>query len=164
MQLAMPVMMALSVAGTAFGAYSQYQAGQYQAAVAQANADLAARQAMEERHAADLDMQDKDLAAKAEIAELVSQMNASGLTSTTGTMLMRRQGAFGLAARDRERLGQKRDTQFENTKRQQQMFLAESREAKRGARMSLLSGFLDVGSSALSSATMVNNYKRSRIR
>lgn len=163
MSFVTPALPYLMAAGTALGAYSSYEAGRYQSQVAANNADLMARQAKLEAHAANEDMQDRDQRARAEIAELMSQATASGLTATTGTMLMRRVGAESLARRDRERLANKRDINLENTKRQEQSYRAEAAAAKRSARRALLGGLFDIPTSFLSGATMVSNYQRGRL-
>ena len=164
MSFALPALPYLMAAGTAYGAYSAYDSSRYQAQVATNNADLMARQAKLEVHAANEDMQDRDQRARAEIAEVMAQASASGLTATTGTMLMRRAGAESLAGRDRERLANKRDISLENTKRQEQSYRAEAAAAKKAGRRALLGSLFEIPTSFLSGATMVNNYQRGRLR
>lgn len=150
-------------AGTAFSTISEMGSMKYQAAVAQNNANMMAETALRERHAADQDMQQKDGDARAEIAAMMSEMDASGLNSSSGSMLMRRAGAESLASRDRERLGQKRDTQFENTKRQEESYRAEAKALKKRRGMAALTGLLTVPTSFLSGASMLNQYTAGRM-
>lgn len=142
---------------------SQYQNAQYQSAVATQNADLMKQQAEREVFAANQDIADQDQSARGEIADMVAQMDASGINSSTGSLLFRRAGVASLAHRDRERLSQKRDIQLENTKRSEASQRAEAKAIKRSAKLGLLSTALNVGTSYLSGATMVNEYNQSRL-
>lgn len=142
---------------------SSYQNAQYQSAVATQNADLLAQQAQRETFAANQDIADNDQNARAAIADMVAQMDASGINSNSGSMLLRRAGAESLAIRDRERLGQKRDIQLENTKRQEASQRAEAKALKKAGKLGLLSTFLQVPTSFLSGASMVNEYTKGRM-
>ena len=141
----------------------QYQNAQYQSAVATQNASLLEEQATRETFAANQDIADQDQAARAEIAAMVAQMDASGINSSTGSMMFKRAGLESLAARDRARLGQKRDINLENTKRQAAAQRAEAKAAKRAGKLGLLSTALGVGTSWLSGASMVNEYNKGRL-
>lgn len=142
---------------------SQIQNANYQSAIAMQNASLLEQQAEREAFAANQDIADQDQAARAEIANMLAQMDASGINSTTGSMLFRRAGVESLAKRDRERLGQKRDVQLENTKTQASMSRSEAKALKSAGKFGLLSTALNVGTSFLSGATMVNEYNKSRL-
>lgn len=157
---ALPYVMA---AASAVSGISQYQNAQYQSAVASQNADLLAQQAEREAFAANQDIADQDAAARAEIAGMVAQLDASGINSSTGTMLLRRRGAEDMATRDRERLSQKRDVNLENTKRQESAMRAEAKALKKAGKLGLLSTVLSIPTSFLSGATMVNQYKAGRL-
>lgn len=142
---------------------SQYQNAQYQSAVATQNAELLKAQGEKEIFAANQDIADQDQSARAEIASMLAQMEASGINSTTGSMMFKRAGAESLALRDRERLGQKRDIQLENTKRQEAGQRAEAKAAKKAGKLGLLGTFLGAGTSFLSGASMVNEDNKSRL-
>lgn len=148
---------------TAVSGIAQYQNSQYQAQVATNNANLLAQQAERETFAANQDIQDQDTGARAEIAHMLAQMDASGINSSTGTMMFRRAGAESLAVRDRERLGLKRDVALENTKRQEAAQRAEAKAAKRAGKLGLLSSVVGVGTSFLSGSTMVNEFLKGRM-
>ena len=148
---------------SAVSGIASYQSSQYQAAVLQNNANTVAMNAEREQHAANLDMQDKDISARAQIANLMAEMDASGLTATSGSMLSRRASMETLAARDRERLGQKRDIQFENSKREEASLRSEAKAAKKMGKLGLLSTMLSVPTSWLSGASMVNQYTQGRM-
>lgn len=150
-------------AGAAVSGISQYNNSMYQSQVATQNADLMKQQADRETFAANQDIADNDRSAAAEIAQLVSDMGASGLTATTGSMMFRRAGMESLALRDRERLSQKRDVQLENTKRQEATFRAEAKASKKGAKLGLLASALSIPTSFLSGATMVNEFNKGRL-
>lgn len=157
---AIPYVMAI---GTAVSGISQYQNSMYQSQVASNNADLLKQQAERETFAANQDIQDQDAAARAEIAGMLAQMDASGINSSSGTMMMRRVGAETMATRDRERLAQKRDIQLENTKRQEAAMRAEAKAAKRAGKLGLLSTMLSIPTSFLSGASAVNEFKKGQL-
>jgi hypothetical protein len=150
-------------AGSAVSGISQFQNAQYQSQVATQNANLLAQQAEREAFAANQDIQDNDASARGEIANMLAQMDASGINSGSGSMMFRRAGAESLATRDRERLGLKRDINLENTKRQESSMRMEAKSLKRAGRFSLLSTFLNVPTSFLSGASMVNEFKKGRM-
>lgn len=152
------------MAGASFvSGIANYQNAQYQSAVATNNANLLAQQAERETFAANQDIADNDTAARAAMAEMIAQMDSSGINSSTGSMLLKRSGANFLATRDRERLGQKRDVQLENTKRQEASMRAEAKAMKKAGMFGLLSTLISVPTSFLSGATMVNEYNKSRL-
>ncbi len=158
-----PLIPYITAGATVLSGFASMQATQYQAAIAENNAKLLEQQAERENFAANQDLQSQDEAARAEIAALMAQMDASGLRSDTGTLLLRRQSAYKLAARDRERLAQKRDIQLENTKRQASSTRAEAKALKRNAGLGLLTTALSIPTSFLSSASAVNEYNRGRL-
>lgn len=152
------------MAGTAaVSGIAQMQNAQYQSVVARQNAALLDQQAQREAFAANQDIADQDQQASAEIANLIAQMGASGITASTGSMMLRRSGAEFLASRDRERLGQKRDINLENTRRGAASQRLEASALRRAGRLSLLTSALNVGTSYLSGASMVNDYNRGRL-
>jgi hypothetical protein len=142
---------------------SQYQNTQYQAAVATQNAELLKVQAENETFAANQDIADQDQVARASIADMLSQMDASGINSSTGSMMFRRAGVESLANRDRERLSVKRDVQLENTKRQEASSRAEAKALKKAGKFGLLTTMLNVPTSFLSGASMVNEFNKGRL-
>jgi hypothetical protein len=158
-----PIVPYIMAAGTAISGVAGLQASQYQAAVAENNAKLLAQQAERETLAANQDIQDQDTAARGEIAALMASMDASGIRSDTGTMLLRRSSAEQLALRDRELLGQKRDISLENTKRQEVGSRMEARATRSAGKLGLLSTMVQIPTSYLSGASMVNNYNRGRL-
>jgi uncharacterized protein YgiM (DUF1202 family) len=158
-----PIAPYVMAAGAAVSGLSSYNNAMYQSQVATQNAELLKQNAEREAFAATQDMQDQDFDARAEIADLISNMNASGLTSTTGSMMFRRAGAESLALRDRERLSQKKDIQLENTKRQEGTMRAEAKAMKKAGKLGLLKTFLDIPTSFLSGASMVNEFNKGRL-
>jgi hypothetical protein len=153
----------LMAGSTAVSGLAQMQNSNYQAAVATQNADLLRQQTERETFAANQDIADQDVAARGEIADLVAQMGSSGINANTGSLMFRRAGAEFLVARDRERLGQKRDIALENGKRQEASQRAEAKALKRSGRLALLGTAINAGSSFLSGATMLNDYNRGRM-
>ena len=142
---------------------SAMQNASYQSAVAEQNSRLLTMQAERENLAANQDIADRDSDARAQIAGLMAQMDASGINSGTGSMLFRRAGAESLATRDRERLIQKRDQALENTNRQASGLRAEASALKSAGKLGMLSSFLSVPTSFLSGSSMLNQYNQGRL-
>lgn len=163
MSFAAPTLPWLMAGSTALGGVMQIQNANYQSAVLENNANLLKQQAERETFAANQDIADESTAARAQIAEMLAQMDASGINSSTGSMLLRRAGAESLATRDRERLSIKRDITLENTKRQESSTRAEAKATKKAGVLPGLTSFLSVPTSFLSGATMVNEYKKGRM-
>lgn len=163
MAFAAPILPYIMAGSAALGGISQMQSANYQSAVAAQNANLLEQQASREAHAANQDIADQDAAARNQIAGLMAEMDASGLNSTTGSMLFRRAGMERMATRDRERLSLKRDNDLENTKRSAAGQRAESKSLKRAGKFSFLSSMLSVPTSFLSGASMVNEYNKGRM-
>lgn len=153
----------LMAGSTIVSGIAQYQNSQYQAEVATNNANLLREQATRETFAANQDIADQDMLARAEMADLLAQMDASGINSGTGTMMFRRAGVNSLATRDRERLSIKRDIQLENTKRQEASSRREAQAMKSSGKLGLLGTMLGAGTSWLSGQTMVNEYNKGRL-
>lgn len=158
-----PLLPFVTAGASALSGIAGFQNAQYQSEVANNNSKLLGQQAERETFAANQDIKDQDLMARAQVAELMSQMDASGLSSTSGTMLFRRAGAEHLALQDRDRLSLKRDVQLENTKRQQASSKAETKALKGSAGIGLLTSILGVGSSYLSGASTLNDYNKGRL-
>lgn len=163
MAFAVPLLPYITAGASALSGLSQMQNANYQSAVASHNANLLETQASREAHAANQDIADRDAAARAQIAGLMAEMDASGINSTTGSMLFRRAGMERLATRDRERLSLKRDNDLENTRNQAASQRAEAKALKRAGKFSLLSTALSIPTSYLSGATMVNEYNKGRM-
>ncbi len=158
-----PIAPYVMAAGAAVSGISEYNNAMYQSQVTTQNADLLRQQAERETFAANQDMQDQDLNARAEIAAMLSDMNASGLSSTSGSMMFRRAGAEFLGNRDRERLAQKRDVQLENTKRQESTMRSEAKAMKKAGKLGLLKTALSIPTSFLSGASMVTEFNKGRL-
>lgn len=158
-----PAMPFISAGATLLGGMSANRDARYQAAVGMKNAQLLDEQALRENFAASQDIEDQDVSARAEVADMLSQFAASGLSASSGSFVMRQAGAALLAKRDRQRLGQKKDVQLANTRNQVSTMRSEAEATRRGGRTSLLSTALAVPTSYLSGASMVNEYTRGRL-
>lgn len=159
-----PVLPWLAAGSAVVGGISQMQSAQYQAAVAQNNANILEENAARERAAAAEDMQSKDMDARAQVAALMADMDASGLSADSGSFLRRRSGAQWLAGRDRERLERKADTSVRNTKQEAASYRAEAKALKKGGFLSFLTTAFNAGSSYLSGASMLNEYKAGQLQ
>jgi hypothetical protein len=151
----------IMMAGSAMQGIGQMQQMSYQSAVAENNAKIAQHNTETEKFAADQDMMDRDIQAGAQIGELISSMGASGLSGNTGSMLLRRNSLSDMAARDRERLAQKRDVNVENGLREVESYRSEAKSLKSAKSMVGLSTILNMGTSYLSGSKMVRDYKTS---
>jgi len=158
-----PLIPYITAGATALSGLQAMQASQYQGAVARANAEAASETARRELTAANLDMQDKDLAARDQLDNMLAGMAASGLSTNSGSMLLRRTAGERLATQDRERLALKRDINFKNTKQQQASYADEASALNQSSGVNLLSSFLAVPTSYLSGASMVSNYNLGRM-
>ena len=154
----------IAAAGTTLGVIQQVQAARYQSALATAGAANAEENARRETLAANKDMMARDQEAGAAIAELQAGMDASGIRSGNGTMLLRRRSVEELAARDRENLAEKRDTNIRNRMQEAAGLRSEASAYKSGAFLSALGGLASIPGSYLSTATAVNDYQRSLLR
>ena len=154
----------ISAGATALGVIQQVQAARYQSALATAGAANAEENARRETLAASKDMMARDQEAGAAIADLQAGMDASGIRSGNGTMLLRRRSVEELAARDRENLAEKRDTNIRNRMQEAAGLRGEASAYKSGAFLSALSGMASIPGSYLSTASMVNDYRRSTLR
>lgn len=153
----------LMAAGTAVSGISQMQNASYQAAVATRNATILEETAKRETFAANQDIAENDAGARAQIAELMAQMNASGIDANSGSLMQRRAGLEQAAARDRERLQLKRDNQLEGTLTQAAGQRGEASAAKSAKGIGLLTTLLNVPTSFLSGSSMVNEYNKGRL-
>lgn len=154
----------ISAAGTAMGVLGQIQAANAQASIASQNAAIERQNAIDETVAMNRDMLARDQEAAGSIAELQASMDASGITSGSGSMLLKRKSLEQLAARDRENLAAKRDANLQNRLQSAAGLGSQARAYKSGAFLSALGGMANIGTSYLSTATMVNDYKRSTLR
>lgn len=151
----------IMMAGTAVSAYGEYQAAKYQSAIVEHNANLMQENMERENFAASQDMMDRDLAARAEMAEVIANMGASGLSADSGSMLLRRRSLSELADRDRQRLGEKKDTQNQNYRDQIGSARVEAKQMRSAAKTNLLMTPIKMATSYLSGASMVNQYNTS---
>jgi hypothetical protein len=158
-----PAMPFISAGATLLSGLSANRDATYQAAVGMKNAQLLEEQALRENFAATQDIEDQDVSARADVANMLSQFAASGLSSSSGSFVMRQASAASLAKQDRQRLTQKKDVQLYNTRTQANTVRNEAEATRRGGRTSLLSTALAVPASYLSGASMVNEYTRGRL-
>ena len=154
----------ITAAGTALSVVSGIQASNYQAKVAANNAKIAETNMAKETLAANQDMQTRDVNAMQTIADLQTSMDASGISSTSGTMMLRRRSVEELATSDREKLAEKSATNIANRKAEIAGYQADASAYSSAAAISSITGALSIPSSFLSGATMVNNFKKLQVR
>lgn len=157
---ALPFIMA---AGTAVSGVTSYMSSQYQAQVAENNATIAGDAAVRGAFNENQDMMAKDIAARQEIANVVAEMGASGLSANSGSKLLQRTSLADLATRDRERLAANRDVNLKNKLQEKAAFKAEAKSAKTAGMFGLLTSVLQVPTSYLSGATALNQYRKSAL-
>lgn len=164
MAVAAPFIPWIMAAGTAFSVVSGIQAANYQAKVAENNAKISEENAIRETAAANKDAQSRDINAMQTIAELQAEMDASGLNSSSGTMLLRRRSVEELATSDRENLAAKKEANLTNRKNEAASYRAEGKAAKKAGVVNAIGGVLSIPTSYLSGATMVNDFNKLQVR
>lgn len=162
MQAIPMVLMGMSAVGGIMEAKASSDNYKYQAQVAENNARLTQKSKENETFAANQDMMDKDIAAKQEIGALIAEIGASGLTASSGSMLGRVDSLRQYAAQDRERLAHKRNINSQNRDEETRGLQNEAAANRKAAKNAKIAGVLNVGTSLLQGATMVNNYKQSK--
>lgn len=159
-------MQALPIIGAVVGgvggvvqATSSASASRFQAKVAQNNAIIAKNNSDRVLQETAINTRDQDTAAAGELGDLLANMGASGFAQGTGSQALRRSTGEILAGRDRTYSAAAGRSQSDAYLQQSQDFKTESNGHKSAARNAMLSGFLDVASSAISGAGRVNQRK-----
>lgn len=140
------------VGGIASGAMGMMQAN-YQAQVAEMNADIAKDNAQRAGERAQIEQQTQDIQASNTLGEQVAEQAASGLTVSSGSLVKSRRSARRLARLDALNVRQAGEIERYNYLTQRANFKAEAQGARIGGVGSLLGGFFSGAQSLIGSSS-----------
>lgn len=150
---------ATAIAGAVISGVSAFSAARYKAQVSRNNALIADRNATQARKTATINAQEQDLDASQEIGAMIARMGGSGLSLGVGSLGRRVENADELAAKDRANIIFDGDVQSAQFSQQADDFRSNAKSADREALFGLASGAINIGESALSSASRINARK-----
>jgi hypothetical protein len=154
----------VTAVGTIYGAMANSQAANYQAKIAERNADLAEYNAQQATNEAAVASRDSDMEAKAVLAQLLADQAGSGFHLDSTSFGLQRKGAEELAARDRARTTYAGASQANRYRQQGADFKAQAGLARMQGRQAMVGGILNTGGSLLSSAGKIQSRKAAQIR
>jgi len=164
MQAAVAALPWLSAGASVLSGITQMQTQKYQAAVTARNSEIAAANTAKEAAASAEDMAQRDRDATAQIAEMSAAMDASGLATGGGTMLLRRRGLESLADRDRERLASKRATAIEDGMQQSASLSADAAAMRGASKFGFFTTAMSGLTSYLSGAETLDKFRTNQSR
>lgn len=147
---------AASTASAVIGGISTLASSMFQARVAKNNAAIAESNAQRAIQEASVKAQDQDIAARAEMGQMLASAGASGLSMGTGSLALQRKATEELAARDRGYTTYAGEAEAAGYKQQAQDFRTEAAGARMSGLFGLVSSGLDIAGSMISSASTVN--------
>ena len=153
----------LSIGGTIAGVVAQRRAANFQASVAQRNAQMLQDNAADTRQAGQINQQERDMESASILAEDQTRMAGSGFELNSTTFNRRTRAGRILARRDALRIRQDADREAVSMENQADGERATAQSAKRAGRNALVAGLFDVGSGLIDGATMVNQRKALQI-
>ena len=142
---------------------AQQQAANFQASVAQRNAQMLQNNAADTRQAGQINQQERDMESAAILAEDQTRMAGSGFELNSTTFNRRTRAGRILARRDALRIRQDADRDAVSMENQADGEQVTAQSAKRAGRNALVAGLFDVGSGLIDGATMVNRNRALRI-
>lgn len=154
---------ALSIGSTVIGGIGQMQAGNYQSAILQRQAEAERRNAERVSFTGQLNQQEQDAAATAQMGAETAAMSASGFTLNSASFSRRAALTKILSRRDALRIRNDADVQAQNLTANASTLEANAAAAKPGL-MDWIGLGLNVGSDLLTGASMVNRNKAQQIR
>jgi hypothetical protein len=156
MAQALPIVaVGLTAASSVFAGFTQYRAGQYQAAIADMNQKIAKDNAARATHTAQVEQQDQDMVARAMLGEQLAEQGASGFTVDSGSFKVARKSASQLARKDALNIRNAGEMEAHNYLTQAANFGLQGQSMRSAAFGSLLGGFLE-GAGSLASGTAKN--------
>lgn len=150
----------ISAVSSIFAGFSQYRAGQYQAAIANLNEKIAKDNAARAQHAAQVEQQNQDMVARAMLGEQVAEQGASGFSIGSPSFRLARKSAHQLARQDSLNIRQAGEMEANNYLTQAANFNLQSQGARSAAWGSLLGGFLEGAGSLVSGVAKIKNRSR----
>ena len=146
----------IGVAGSVAGTVSSINAASYQASVAQRNQEIAERNSRKAIEDSQREQQDWSVEAGQQLAGLLAEQSASGISLSGGSSFLRRKGAEDLTRRDASRIREGGNIRSQNFSQQAADFGAEAGMERSRRKFSLLGGGIDAASSYISGASSVN--------
>lgn len=150
----------LGVGASLFEGFQGYQAGQYRAKVAEFNQDIAKQNADRAIERSQVEQQDQDAITLAALGEQLASQGASGLAITGRSNTALRKNAATLGRLDALRIRQGGQLEAYNYNVDAANFGAEAGAARSSGAGSLVSGFLNAGTSLIGGAGKVKNPAR----
>lgn len=154
---------ATSLIGTAFSTIGQRNAASAQAAIAQQNAKIAEENARRARFRSQVEAQDQDFSAAAQLGELAAAQSASGLSFGSRSFLQRRKSARELARKDALNIRQAGELEAFGFEIERRDALFERSQAKAAKSNALTSGLLEGAVTLIGGFSKVNKIKAGRI-
>lgn len=154
--LAVPLLIASTAVGVVGGIVqtsAAINASNYQASVAQRQAEISQDNAVRAEQAAQVEQQQQDEQTKAALGSILATQGASGLSVSGKSQLLTRKTAATLGRQDALNVRQAGDLAAYNYKQQSLDSSAAAEFAHQQASEDLLAGFLDAGSTILGGAT-----------
>lgn len=162
--VAAPILSAVSAvagaAGTVLAGVAAKNAGDYQAKVAQMNAQIARDNADRAVAASQIKEQDNDMLVRAQLGTQEALQGASGVLVTGGSQILTRKAAAELGRRDTLNIRNAGEVEAYNYKVQAANQVAEASAQKAKGQGALIGSFLSAGGSLLSSASSIADPSR----
>lgn len=161
MAASLPIVAAgITAASSVFAGFTQYKAGQYQAAIADMNTKIAKDNAARARHTAQVEQQDQDMVARAMLGEQLAEQGASGFTLGSGSFRTARKSAKELARKDALNIRTAGEIEAHNYLTQAANFGMQAQGARSAGFNALLGGFLEGAGSLASGTAKIKNRSR----
>lgn len=153
---------AVSIGTSVLSAVSARNQASFEGELAQRNQKIAEENRLQTIRETGEAARDKDREASQELGALIASQAASGLSG--GSHALQRKSLRQLAARDRERIVAEGTSQAERFRQQAQGFAGDAAAASAAKSNALTTGLLDVGSSAISGASLVQKTKANALQ
>lgn len=154
---------ALSLAGSGLGMIQSIQQGKYQAEVASRQATLTEQQAVQARQRGQIEAQETDFAALTEMSQREARRASSGFGLGSTSFNRSRRLERMLATRDRLRIQDNAEREALTLENRAASSRAESQAASRAGFFNAAGGALDMGSTLIGNASMVNRQKAAKL-
>lgn len=150
----------VSVGGALMGGIAARNQANYQAAVAKNNAAIAKKNAAQASDVAQQSQLENDRQVAALVGQQEAIQSASGLSTSSPSMLRTRRTANMLGRQDSINIREQGNSDIQNYLQQSENFKGEASAAKASGRASMIGAFFEAGSSLISGATSVRSPSR----
>ena len=152
----------VGVGSAIFGAVSQAQAANYQAAVAERNRVISEENARRAAETSQAEVADWGESARAQMGNMLAELAATGGRIGAGTSALQRRAASNLAARDAQRLREQGNVRIDAFSQQASDFAADAGMARQRGAFSLVGGAINAFDSFVTGSARRNDLKRIR--